>query len=277
MTDQEPAIEPNSANEQIRWTVQILLPENADRELQRKTDKTPGASWPAWGGHMTLLPMCTSTVDENTLQEAVAQAVAGFGPMEIELSNFAVEQDLTRPDYCAVFLTLGDGQEQTLEQLRSLRNRIFEATRTLRKDLWPALESSEFVPHVTLAMGLSESEANAVVRQLRAEGLSVHFRLKEVLLLGFAAGGGAEPIRAYSFPLSAPAAYATDVAPESTPVEQANSELADTTELSTVQHPEPNSDRDAALDTAPNTETLSADQPEQPEASTWSPRDGVSP
>jgi 2'-5' RNA ligase len=185
--------------------VQIHLPESADRDLQRKTDKTPGASWPAWVGHVTLLPMFTTLSDEDTLQKALAGVAAEFAPVEILLSNFAVEQDLTRPDYHAVFLTLDDEQEPTLQRLRTLRERLNDATRADRKDLWPVLESSEYVPHVTLAMGLSESEANSVVRTLRAQGLSVCFRLKEIVLLGFDGAGGVEPTRAFSFNLSAPA------------------------------------------------------------------------
>jgi hypothetical protein len=202
MTEEIIQVERTANAETIRWTVQILLPESVDRELQRKTDKTPGASWPAWGGHVTLLPMFTTSADEGVLQQAVACAVEGFGPIEVTLADVEVEQDLTRPDYHAVFLQM-DEESGPLRTLRMLHERLDEATRFMRTDLRPALDGAKFVPHVTCALGLSETEAERVARTLRVDNLSVRFRLKEIVLLGFDASGSGEPSRAYSFPLAA--------------------------------------------------------------------------
>ena len=37
-------------------SVQILLPERMDNRLEQRTEAMPGASWPTWGGHVTLVP-----------------------------------------------------------------------------------------------------------------------------------------------------------------------------------------------------------------------------
>lgn len=60
------------------FSLQILLPAESDRKLQRWCEGMPGTSWPSWGGHITLLPAftCPDTVDLHALINAVVQRIA---------------------------------------------------------------------------------------------------------------------------------------------------------------------------------------------------------
>ena len=63
----------NEAN-QLLLSVHILLPEAVDRRLERWTKNMPGTSWPAWGGHITLVPNFTTRAAVDEVR-AVLQSV----------------------------------------------------------------------------------------------------------------------------------------------------------------------------------------------------------
>jgi 2'-5' RNA ligase len=48
-----------------------------------------------------------------------------------------------------------------------------------------------FLPHITMALGLSESEARSVVREMRAEPVDAEFRVDSVWLVVQEVGDGA--------------------------------------------------------------------------------------
>jgi hypothetical protein len=127
--------------------------------------------------------------------------------------------DSTRSDYYAVFLTVKTLEQEQREQasqeqanqeptnkepvnqepvnkepvhkedenqhdrLHALRNKLLAALQPLREDLRPQLVEQPFLPHVTLALGLSESEAQALVRTVRAEPVAGEFKVDAVWLV----------------------------------------------------------------------------------------------
>jgi 2'-5' RNA ligase len=172
-------------------SVHILLPEAVDRRLERWTQKMPGTSWPAWGGHVTLVPNFVPLGSPDEVIAAIEGVCAQEQPFVVRFAAPIAVQDSTRPGYFAVFLTVEematDSEGMLLPQLRS---KLLLALDALREDVRPQLIEQAFLPHVTLALGLGESEANKLVREIRAEPLTAEFKVDVIWLVTQSVGNG---------------------------------------------------------------------------------------
>jgi 2'-5' RNA ligase len=175
-----------------RLSVQILLPEAIEKRFQRWASRTPGASWPQWGGHITLLPAFAATVERALLEVRMAQICAKYPRFTINLSQITAMQDWTRPHYKGVFLTFGAEADNGQLQLLTLQRDLDAALRPLRDDLVPEVSRKPFWPHITLAIGLADAEANLMVNGIRADGLTAQFEVDSVWLLTFRQPEGEE-------------------------------------------------------------------------------------
>jgi 2'-5' RNA ligase len=160
-----------------------MLPAPVERRFEKWAEKMPGASWPTWGGHVTLVP---SFVAECSLEEVLARvryAVRDCEPFRVRFAGPVAEQDWTRPRYHAVLLKLDDDNPGEHETLAQLRRKLLDALAPVRTPLRPELEEQEFVPHVTLALGVGEREANRLVNAIRADPLEAEFDVGSVWIV----------------------------------------------------------------------------------------------
>ncbi len=167
-------------------SVQIMLPEAIQRRFERWTKKMPGASWPGWGGHVTLVPSFVPQGSIKEVRAAIAPVCAQEKPFPVRVATPVAVPDITRPGYQAVFLLLEEKSEEQGEKpgrLQNLRDALLQALAPLREDLRPELLQQPFMPHVTLALGLGEAEAAAMVQTMRAEPLSAEFMVEIIWLL----------------------------------------------------------------------------------------------
>ena len=165
-----------------RYSLHILLPETLDRRFAQWTRKTSGASWPDWGGHITLLPSFTSLVPEEELGAAIRTVTARRRVIDVHLTQLFVAQDLTRDGYKAVFLTPPSETRSGLVRLTTLQAELETALRPLRVDRFPEVLRRDYLPHITLALGLSEHEAHQLVGAARSDGLVAEFDVDEIWL-----------------------------------------------------------------------------------------------
>lgn len=188
-------------------SVHILLPDAIDRRLRRRTQEMPGASWPSWGGHITLVPNFVPKGSLEEIQAALEKVCLDASPFLLHFSAPLAVPDKTRAEYFALFLKIEgrkdeeDGQAENGDNaLYELRERLLRALAPLRHDLYPELVEQPFVPHVTLALGVSESEAQTLVRGLRAEPFEAAFWVEEITLVAQGVGDPARLERT-SFPV----------------------------------------------------------------------------
>jgi len=161
-------------------TLQILLPVALQRLLSSWTGETPGASWPPSGGHVTLLPRFRTLLPLEAVSDYVVAACRQHKPFLLRLNVPLVVPDRTRQDYFAVFLAAGEGGESGLAAATALHHGLAAALGPYREDLLPEVSERPYLPHVTLALGLSEREARRVVRACVAAGLAVEFTVEAV-------------------------------------------------------------------------------------------------
>jgi len=171
-------------------SVQILLPEAIDRRLARWTKSAPGASWPPTGGHITLIPAFVPNQGAAEVRSVVERVGAGAKPFVLRIAEPIAVQDKTRPDYFALFLTVESSptiddkpEMHDRKPLHELQERLRLALDPQRQDLHPGIVGQPFLPHVTLALGLGESEARGLVRELRLQPLAAQFEVHTIWLV----------------------------------------------------------------------------------------------
>lgn len=184
-----------------RYGLYILLDEAAERLLRRWAEQMPGASWPSWGGHITLLPHVPAEVDFREIDARVQAVVERHTAFDCRMDQVVTDQDLTRSDYNTVFLTVGDPADPAGAALRALQADLTAAMADLTHPGPDVLEPEQFVPHITLALSVSQREAERMVSRIRSDGLAVEFRVDAVWVLGFSLGTPPEIVQRDRYPL----------------------------------------------------------------------------
>ena len=188
-------------------SVHVLLPEGLDRRLERRTDNMLGASWPGWGGHITLVPSFLPLANIEEIRQIIENVTGTVAPLTLHFAEPVAVPDVTRPGYFAVLLKVEEQDAQAASsaqavsdevveaddvplptRLTQLRQQLLDALRPMRQDLRPQLVEQRFAPHVTLALGLGEIEARTLVRHLRAEPITAEFTVDTIWLLTHIAG-----------------------------------------------------------------------------------------
>ncbi|MCB0044394.1 MAG: 2'-5' RNA ligase family protein [Caldilineaceae bacterium] len=186
--------------DQPTYSLQIMLPDDLNRRFARWAANTSGASWPGWGGHMTLLAPFTCVLSRGQLEAELVNAAAGHSPVPVSLTQLTVVPDWTRPVYWAVFLTPPAEGGSGLQRLRALHADIDMRLAPVRTDSFPDISKREYLPHITLALGLYEEEAHKMAGAARADKLIAKFMVDHFVLRQN--GGTSEPSSASVIPLS---------------------------------------------------------------------------
>jgi len=162
------------------YSVQLNLPGEVVRPLDAWATEAEGASIPAAGWHITLLPSFVSKAGEEKLNALLGEIAARHEPFPLHLSHIELVADRTRSGYSAVFLTEDDdGQNR---RLRGLQSDLTETLAPLRAAAHPELEGAAFTPHVSLALAISEKEGERLASSARRASLTVAFEVDAIWL-----------------------------------------------------------------------------------------------
>lgn len=173
--------------EASQFSIQIMLPKVVDRQFRKWAAHTPGASWPVWGGHITLTPRFQSLISRFELNARIAAVCAHYHPLDIHLTSIVAKQDWTREAYRGVFLMPPAEPGSGIRRLTALQREFAVRLREKMIDRAPELTRRGFAPHITLALGVSEEEAEKMVSQARAKGIVAQFAVERIWLLEFKA------------------------------------------------------------------------------------------
>lgn len=151
----------------------IALPPETDAVLRRWTESTPGASYDAAGGHVTVA-RCKGDLEPEALLEPFESACRQVRPFEVTLCRTARGPYWDKPGLEIVMLV--GGRPEDVQGVLTLRERVLAAVGPLGVRL---AEGEAFVPHLTLTTGLAAREALEL--EAAAEGLALRFTASEVM------------------------------------------------------------------------------------------------
>ena len=184
-------------------TLEIPLPPRIDQQFRRWVERTPGATWPRWGGHVTILNRFGPERGIEPVIQEIEPVCAAFRPFAIQLDRLICDPHWLEPRMECVILVSRHDQEG-YRTLIELHDTVCARLDTLTRGVQLEICKRAYVPHLSLTSGLSESEAPRLAQAAHASHLKVEFAVQSISLLEFAEGasGKEEMRRARSFALA---------------------------------------------------------------------------
>jgi 2'-5' RNA ligase len=166
----------------VAYALEILLPEELETQFQQWALATPGATWPAWGGHVTLMNRFAPRSGIEHIRSRVATICACFAPFSLCLNRVITEGHWRRPAQHAVLL-VSETRPAASEPIMRLHSALARSLARCRRDLQPEVTSRPFAPHISLTFGLPRREALQLVRVAREAKLVAEFTVQAIWLL----------------------------------------------------------------------------------------------
>lgn len=184
------------------YTLQVLLPEQVQEQLREWTVRTPGATLPAGGAHITLLSPFSPVRPRAPIRKFTATVCATFLPFPVRLSRVLSGTHWRRPSLNGVFL-MGNGLTEGIRELVRLQRALRETLDPLKRDLHPEVSRRPYKPHVSLTWGIPPGEAVALARSARAARLQIEFTVDRIWLVEYPpeSSGSGEVTHVRSFKL----------------------------------------------------------------------------
>lgn len=183
------------------------MPPDVDEQLRSWARRVPGATWPKWGGHITILNRFAVEGELEPVIHKIQEVAGSCDPFVIRFDRVVCDQHWLDPDLTAVFLTGASNNEHGYRMLVELHDTVSRALAPLKRDIHPETSEEAYVPHLSLTSGLLEPEAARLAEAARRSGLKLEFRVENISLLEFVteSSGKERMRRARSFALGGPA------------------------------------------------------------------------
>jgi hypothetical protein len=165
----------------IVYCVEILLPDDLEARMSRWSQVTPGATWPAWGGHITLLSRFSLLAGIEAIRGQMRAACSEFAPFALKLDRVITEKHWRRPEQAV--LLVGDETALVTDPIMRLRSALSEALAPWKRDLRPEISQQPFAPHLSLTIGLPQPEAEQLALAAAQQHLAIEFIVDVVWLL----------------------------------------------------------------------------------------------
>ncbi len=199
---------PSETESSSGYSLEIPLPQYIEQEFRNWIRDVPGATWPRWGGHITVLNRFVPRGGLHPVVRAVQKVCAARAPFLIHLDEVLSDRHWRDPQLNAVLLVSGSRDEEGCRALARLHDDLETELEPLKRDVHPELSGRGYVPHLSLTLGVPEPDAARLLEMARASGLEVEFTVENICLLEFvgAVSGEERMGRVQSFPLAAASA-----------------------------------------------------------------------
>jgi len=167
------------------YSLDILLPERVEQEFRQWVERTPGATRPPRGGHITLLNRFVSVGRLKLLVERIEEACVTFRPFTITLNEVVCDQHWSDPQLKTVLLINSSRDTEDYRTLVQLHDRLNACLGSLKRDAQPEISKRDYVPHLSLTRGSREAEAIRLTEAARAARLTIAFTAERIWLLEF--------------------------------------------------------------------------------------------
>ena len=178
--------QPYGSGDTPRYSVQIMLPDDENARLREWAEATPGATWPTWGGHVTLVNGFIPHCDVQLIEREIADVVRAFSPFELYLDEPICVEHWRRPNLWTVLLVNRAREDEGHRALMRLHNALAVALAPLKHDLVPEVSQRPYLPHLMLTWGLPKGQADELAQVATAERLETRLSVGDIWLLEFA-------------------------------------------------------------------------------------------
>ncbi len=177
--------EAKAAIASFQYSVQVMLPAEIEETLRQWAERTPGATWPEWGGHISLVNLFVPIRGIQVIKGEIADICQAFSPFQLCLDQVAVEIHWRRPHLQTVLLKACDKTTPGYRTLVRLRDSLVAALGPLKRDVAPEVSQRPFDPHLSLTWGLEDTEAERLASAARQAGLRAEFIVEKIWLIAF--------------------------------------------------------------------------------------------
>lgn len=180
------------------------MPPAIDERLHNWAKRVPGATWPKWGGHVTILNRFAVDGALEPVTHEIERVSGSFDPFVIRFDRVVCDAHWLDPDLTAVFLTNASPDEKGYRTLVALHDSVSAALAPIIRHMHPEASRRAYVPHLSLTSGLPEPDCARLADAAQAFDLKLEFRVENISLLEFVIEpGGKEQMRcARSFALT---------------------------------------------------------------------------
>ena len=162
-----------------RLSLVLALPAGENARIEGWARGAPPATWPDWGGHVTIWPALEPALDLNALVFMLQSVVGRFQSFELSMSRPELKPFWGSPRLYTAQLVAGE-DDIGASDLDALRAGLYQSLSDVAVDLHPETRSNWFEPHISLTVGLDHDDAAAVVDAARRDSLSARFVVQSV-------------------------------------------------------------------------------------------------
>ncbi len=166
------------------YTLQILLPDPVQEQLRQFAARTPGATLPTAGAHVTLVSAFSPVRPRAPIRARTAMVCAQFQPFPVRLNRVLSGTHWRRPNLNGVFL-MGNGMTEGIRTLVRLQSELRNGLALFKRDLHPEVSQRPYRPHVSLTWGIPPAQAVKLAQAARAAHLQFEFTVDKVWLLEY--------------------------------------------------------------------------------------------
>ncbi len=176
---------PHSRSE---YTVEIPLSPDVENRFRRWVERTPGATWPKWGGHITILDSFVPRRGIEPVVGVIEPVCTNYAPFEIRFDSVMCDAYWVEPHLRTVLMVSSSHDEDGCRALVDLHRSFRKELARVASDVRPEVSDRPYVPHLSLTAGIPQPAALELMEAARAARLKVEFVVRKISLLEFVEG-----------------------------------------------------------------------------------------
>lgn len=165
------------------FTLQFLLPPSQEDRLRDWIQLHRYATWPNWGGHITLVNIFKLRDSAEQLVEVIGKKSRDTEPFKIFFNRLVMERHRVHQGLYTVYLTHSSDAVHEQDRLREFHDEIINLLQPIVSFRQKELETINYRQHLSLTWGLPKKHALELYEQARNWKLELWCELDSLSLL----------------------------------------------------------------------------------------------
>jgi hypothetical protein len=155
------------------YSLHIFLPDDIENNFNGWVSRTPYASWPSWGGHITIIPKFKPMISKEVIEKELSEICSVFPAFPVQFAQVFCQIHLLNPSLKLVYLS-SPSDSKSYVRLARLQTLLAERLNSL---------DNRYTPHLSLSLGLEEEKALQVANAAKKANLKLDFTATNICLL----------------------------------------------------------------------------------------------